>query len=101
MEGRSRNSRADVTAADVAEHLKLRGQHTNNHNFESHIREEYQKLFNPSQTESELSRQVNLSEVDSAIRMVKTGRAAGDDGIYPEMIKHLGTKSRKWLARVF
>ena len=33
-----------------------------------------------------------------AIKTIKTGKAAGIDGVYPEMITHLGPRAREWLV---
>lgn len=40
-------------------------------------------------------------ELDKAIGSIKQGKAAGTDGIYPEFIKHFGTKTKQWIAKLF
>ena len=37
--------------------------------------------------------------MSDAIRCLKTGKAAGADGIYPEMLTHLGKRAISWLAK--
>ena len=34
----------------------------------------------------------------ATVSQIKTGKAAGVDGIYPEMIRDLGGKTMVWLA---
>ena len=36
--------------------------------------------------------------MQEAIKNITTGKAAGIDGIYPDMITHLGPSATKWLA---
>ena len=50
-----------------------------------------------SPASEELSRPFDIEELMAAIKMMKTRKAAGFDGIYPEFIKNLGNFSLQWL----
>lgn len=43
----------------------------------------------------------NEDELDQAISLLKVGKAAGLDGMYPEFIKNLGSRARWWLLKFF
>lgn len=47
----------------------------------------------------QLSRPFELDEINTAIALLKPGKAAGADKIYPEFIKNLGKSARNWLTR--
>ena len=56
-------------------------------------------LYNSCPEEpDELSCPISPEEMERALGAVKGGKAAGVDGIYPEMLKHLGPLAVKWLA---
>jgi len=42
-----------------------------------------------------------IEEISEAILMIKPGKAAGLDNIYPEFIKHTGPRARAWLMKFF
>ena len=41
------------------------------------------------------------SEIDSALKLVKTGTAPGYDNIHPEFLIHLGPRARTWMSTFF
>ena len=41
---------------------------------------------------------ISINELEDAIKKVKNRKAAGIDGIYPDMVTHLGPKAITWLA---
>jgi len=43
----------------------------------------------------------SIEEISEAILMIKPGKAAGLDNIYPEFIKHTGPRARAWLMKFF
>ena len=43
---------------------------------------------------------VTADKTHNVIEMIKKQKAAGIDGIYPDMITHLGPIATKWLATV-
>jgi hypothetical protein len=38
-----------------------------------------------------------LDELETALMSLKTGKAAGFDGIYPEFIKNFGAQTKEWI----
>lgn len=50
---------------------------------------------------STYARIFNETEINKAIKNLKSGKAAGFDGIFPEFIKHSGPKTRQWLAKFY
>jgi len=42
-----------------------------------------------------------VEEVEAALRLLKNDKAAGEDGILPEFLKHMGIEGKFWLARLF
>ena len=61
----------------------------------------YKLLRKRTGNNSELSASFSLIEIDTAISQMKSGKAAGFDGIYPEFVIHSGVRVRKWLAGFF
>ncbi|UYV69795.1 hypothetical protein LAZ67_7000750, partial [Cordylochernes scorpioides] len=54
-----------------------------------------------SSTHPQLSTNIDLNEVEDAIKVTHNNRAPGPDGIMPEFMKHLGQKAIKWMAKLF
>ena len=90
-----------INPDEIARNFKERGTHIPQHAFEVQIRKEYQELFNSYPEHSELSSEILPHEVLASINTIKQGKAAGIDGVYPDMIKHLGPRAVKWLANAF
>ncbi|GFS13502.1 RNA-directed DNA polymerase from mobile element jockey-like [Elysia marginata] len=47
-----------------------------------------------------LSSPITRKELEEVIKCMKSGKAAGIDGIYPDMVTHLGQHAMDWLAAV-
>ncbi|UYV66139.1 hypothetical protein LAZ67_4000414 [Cordylochernes scorpioides] len=65
--------------------------------------EEFQGAFQAWQTRlrNHLSSQVNITEIETAIKLTKKYKAAGNDEIPAEFIIELGKSAKSWLARFF
>jgi hypothetical protein len=48
-------------------------------------------------TNSTLSANFNINELESALKSVKLGTATGFDGVYPEFIHNCGERTKEWL----
>jgi hypothetical protein len=79
-------------------------------------KEHFEDLLNPTNTnrekeerksKTETNKEINrdneitLKEVQEAIKSIKNGKAAGHDGITPEMIKRLGENGTQTLLEIF
>jgi hypothetical protein len=71
---------------------------------QSHVRSTKRAL---RQKRRELSNDPNLSanfspeELNTALLTVKSGKAAGFDGVYPEFIKDSGQRTKEWIVALF
>lgn len=94
------NKTAPVISADeVAKEIKQRGRHIPDHVFERKIRKEYNRIWNSLPKDGSMwTLPISYTEIDTAIKDMKNGKAAGIDGIYPDMITHLGPAAKQWLA---
>ena len=89
-----------VGAEEIATEIKNRSKRTPDHTFKRRVRREYQQNFSSSPPTTEMSRAVTSSEIVSAVKQIKNGKAAGVDGVYPDMLTHLGPNACRWLASV-
>jgi hypothetical protein len=48
-------------------------------------------------TDPALSANFNINDLESALKSVKPGTAAGFDGVYLEFIRNCGERTREWL----
>ena len=98
-EGGTTKTAPVIKADEVAKEIKQRGQHVPNHAFETQIRREYKRIWNSLPKEGSMwTLPISLTETEDAIHHMKNGKAAGIDGIYPDMITHLGPKAIEWLS---
>ena len=99
LEGEGRQHQGTSIDPDrIAKNIIQRGSHVTKYQFETNLRKKYQELFKTSLKKSDLSSPVTVEEITMAIKAIKTGKAAWIDGVYPEMITHLGPRARQWLA---
>jgi len=95
------NVKPKISADEVATELKQRSRRIPDHVFERGVREEYRKIWNElPKGKAAKTPEISLTEIDKAIGTVKAGKAAGIDGIYPDMVRHLGPVARQWLAKI-
>ena len=65
------------------------------------MKADYKEEFQLCAEKSENMKDFGVEEVEAALRLLKNGKAAGEDGILPEFLKHMGIKGKFWLARLF
>ena len=88
-----------IEADTVAKEIKKRGHHTPNHSFEKETRKEFNNFFRTlPKADPILNLPITAAETHEAIKKIKNGKAAGIDGIYPDMITHLGPIATQWIA---
>lgn len=66
--------------------------------FSKNIKHELRTMKQIAPSNSEYSQTLNESEIHTAISSFKTGKAAGIDGIYYELIKNFGTNENDGFA---
>lgn len=66
--------------------------------FSREVIREYLQLRKQTPRTTELSRPFSVDEVDMALSQMKSGKAAGFDGMYPEFLIHTRPTMRTWLA---
>jgi hypothetical protein len=49
----------------------------------------------------QLSADFSLEELNTALLKIKPGKAAGFDGVYPELIKKYGRRTEAWIVSFF
>jgi hypothetical protein len=88
-----------ISTDAISEQFIQRSARQPDHAFETSVRKEYQRLYNSyPEDDNRLTSAITEGEMQSALQTVKMGKAAGTDGIFPEMIKQLGAKAKIWLA---
>ena len=90
---------AAVTPDEVANQLLLNGKPLNKEQGNlkrmksemDHIKQESDEQFNP----------FTMEELQEAMKHLKSGKAAGLDGITTEVIQHIGMRTRSWILAHF
>lgn len=68
------------------------------------IKHDFKEVINSCVEKSESMKDFRMEDVENAMKLVKSGKAAGVDGVdgvLPEFLKYLGLKSKAWLASFF
>lgn len=65
-----------------------------------HEKSEVKRKFKECEDRSELASDFTPDEVQTALKLVKNGKAAGADGILPEFLKNVGPKCINWIAKL-
>ncbi|KAK3883799.1 hypothetical protein Pcinc_011924 [Petrolisthes cinctipes] len=98
-ESNTNTSIPETTPNKVAHQLLLNGKPNNKpRGYKKKLKEDTNKIMNESSTQFP---PFSIEEVDAGIKTIKLGKAAGIDGITPEMVHHLGPRAREWITRLF
>jgi len=89
-----------VKANAVAAHLVKVAKAPSDKKFERRVRDQW-RSFRRQAPDKTLPPDFSTTELDNALRTVKTGTAPGYDNIHPEFLVHLGPRARSWLCRFF
>jgi|UniRef100_A0A2S2QM65 hypothetical protein len=65
------------------------------------MKTDYKEELQLCAEKSENMNDFGVEEVEAALRLLKNGKAAGEDGILPEFLKNMGIKGKFWLSRLF
>ena len=88
------------TANAVAAHLVQVAKAPSNNKFERHIRDQRRQFLHHAPDKSSLPA-FTTSDIDCALKLVKSGTAPGDDNIHPEFLTHLGSRACTWMSHFF
>ena len=90
---------AAVTPNSVANQLLLNGKPNNKER--GYLKKTKTEMNQVLQSSDEIFFPFTMGELQEAINTLKPGKAAGLDGITPEMIKHFGIKTLEWIRALF
>ena len=90
---------AAVTPNSVANQLLLNGKPYNKER--GYLKKMKMEMNQVLQCSDEIFFPFTIEELQEAINTLRPGKAAGLDGITPEMIKHFGIKTLKWLLALY
>ncbi len=62
-----------------------------------HILKQQREALSDCPETSNLSQAFTTDEVINALKATKAGKAAGPDGIFPDMLKNIGPAAIRWL----
>ncbi|KAL4153463.1 hypothetical protein QTP88_001296 [Uroleucon formosanum] len=65
------------------------------------IKHDFKEVLSSCIEKSESMENFGREEVKAALKLVKSGKAAGVDGILPDFLKFLGPKGKAWLTNLF
>lgn len=65
------------------------------------IKTDFKEVLSSCIEKSESMEDFGWEEVETALKLIKNGKAAGVDGILPEFLKFLGPKGNAWLTNFF
>ena len=96
-----KSSSKQVTADQIASRLiQVTKAPLNKESLKS-MKQNLKRTIKELPTDSAFSNCFSLEELESAICTMKTGKAAGMDGIYIEFIKNFKIKAKQWLLSFF
>jgi hypothetical protein len=87
----------DSIASQIVETSRVKGDRSHTKT----VKKLTQNLKKELPVDDTISRPFTVEETTHAIKLLKPGKAAGEDGIYNEFIKNLGPNSRKWLTNFY
>ena len=95
-----KKNHAPVRANAVAAHLIQVAKAPSDKTFERRVRDQRRQFLRhaPDKTSPP---PFTTSEIDSALKLVKTGTAPGYDNMHPEFLTHLGPRARTWMSIFF
>ena len=90
---------AAVTPNEVAHQLLLNGKPLiRERSYLKQMKADMERVLN---TSDDLFEPFSIEELQEAFEHLKPGKAAGLDGILPEVVMHFGARTREWLLALF
>lgn len=90
-----------INVESIANHLVSTSKTIVNKKFSKQIKAKLHQTKRDTQRHALYSQPFTISEVEEALNNVRCGKAAGLDGIYPELLKYCGPATKRWLASFF
>ena len=90
---------AAVTPNAVAHQLLMNGKPLNRER--GYLKEMKEEMARVMEECDEEFQNFTMDELDTALKHLKAGKAAGLDDLCPEVIKHFGIKAKSWLIALF
>ena len=92
----NKRQQRNVTANEVAHQLLLNGSAKKHRKQAKHIQKQHSEALSDCPETSNLSQ-----EIINALKATKAGKAAGPDGIFPDMLKNIGSAAVRWLQAFY
>lgn len=90
-----------ITANKIAAHILSTSRAPRDKGFTRQIKRKLRALKTNCAERTEHTRPFSISEITTALKDVKTGKAPGSDGVHPEFLLHCGKYAKRWLAEFF
>ena len=97
----SKRQQPEVTANEVAHQLLLNGSVKKDRKQAKHILKQQREALSDCPETSNLSQAFTTDEIINALKATKAGKAAGPDGIFPDMLKNIGPAAIRWLQAFY
>ena len=97
----SKRQQPKVTANEVAHQLLLNGSVKKDRKQAKHIQKQQRAALSDCPETSNLSQAFTTDEIINALKATKAGKAAGPDGIFPDMLKDIGPAAVRWLQAFY
>ena len=90
-----------VTANEVAHQFLLNGSVKKDHKQTKHILKQQCEALSDCPETSNVSQAFTTDEIINALKATKAVKAAGPDGIFPDMLKNIGPAAIRWLQAFY
>ena len=97
----SKRQQPKVAANEVAHQLLLNGSVKKDRLQVKHILKQQREALSDCPETSNLSQAFTTDEIINALKATKAGKAAGPDGIFPDMLKNIGPAAIRWLQAFY
>ena len=97
----SKRQQPKITANDVAHQLLRNGSVKKDRNQAKHVQKQQREALSDCPETSNLSQAFTTHEIINALKATKAGKAAGPDGIVPDMLKNIGPAAVRWLQAFY
>jgi hypothetical protein len=90
-----------ITANKVARHIQSTSKINIPRNRQRELKSLTDNILKNYPEHTELSQQINIEEIETALKSTKRHKAAGRDELPPEFLIELGVRGKTWLTKLF